>query len=150
LINTMTFLTTSSTGLASEQFSYDANLRPTSTSATWLGGSGTSGTILTQSRSYDSASNVTSVSTVLSSVPGISNSGGSEVQNFCYDEQNRLVWAGNNGTQPGAGNGTCGNGTLSNSLNGAGYGSSFVYTHLGQLWQGPLNGTGSQQQYLYC
>jgi hypothetical protein len=30
--------------------------------------------------------------------------GGSESQNFCYDEQNRLVWAGNSGTQPGAGN----------------------------------------------
>ncbi len=24
------------------------------------------------------------------------------------------------------------------------------YTHLGQLWQGPLNGSGTAQQYLYC
>jgi YD repeat-containing protein len=101
-------------------------------------------------RSYDAASNVTSLSTTLASVPGVSNSGGSEVENFCYNEQNRLVWAGNSGSQPGAGTGTCGNGTLSTSLNGAGYGSSFVSTHLGQLWQGPLNGTGTSQQYLYC
>jgi RHS repeat-associated protein len=134
LPNILTYQTSSGSGaLASEQFSYDANLRPLGTSATWQNGSGSSGTILTQSRSYDAASNVTNVSTVLASVPGVSNSGGSEVQNFCYDEQNRLVWAGNSGSQPGAGNG-----------------SSFVYTHLGQLWQGPLNGTGTQQQYLYC
>jgi YD repeat-containing protein len=33
---------------------------------------------------------------------------------------------------------------------GASYSNTFVYTRLGQLWQGPLNGTGSQQQYLYC
>jgi RHS repeat-associated protein len=83
-------------------------------------------------------------------VHSVSNSGGSKGQNFCYNEQNQLVWAGNSGSQPGAGNGTCGSGTLSNSLNGAGYGSSFVSTHLGQLWQGPLNGTGTPQQYLYC
>ncbi len=150
LINTITLQTTTGSGLASEQFSYDANLRPRATTATWQSGSGTSGTILTQSRSYDAASNVTSLSTVLSGVPGVSNSGGSEVQNFCYNEQNQLSWAGNSGSQPGAGSGTCGSGTLFNSLNGAGYGTSFVYTHLGQLWQGPLNGTGTAQQYLYC
>jgi len=150
LINTINLQTTAGSALASEQFGYDANERPTSTNASWQSGSGTSGTILTQSRSYDPASNVTSLSTVLSGVPGASNSGGSETQNFCYDEQNRLIWAGNSGSQPGAGTGTCGNGTLFNSLNGAGYGNGFVYTHLGQLWQGPLGGTGTQQQYLYC
>src|SRR5579863_194572 len=67
----LTFQTASGGGaLASEQFSYDATLRPTSTSATWLSGSGTSGMILSQSRSYDAASNVTGVSTLLASVPG--------------------------------------------------------------------------------
>jgi hypothetical protein len=60
------------------------------------------------------------------------------------------VWAGNSGTQPGAGNGTCGSGTLSNTLSGASYSNSYVYTHLGQLWQGPLNGGSTQYQYLYC
>jgi hypothetical protein len=44
----------------------------------------------------------------------------------------------------------CGTGTLSNTSSGASYASSFAYTHLGQLWQGPLAGVGSSQQYLYC
>ncbi len=149
-INTITYLTSSSTGLSSEQYSYDANLRATGVSATWLSGSGNSGTILSQNRSYDPASNVTSLSTTLAAVPGASGSGGSETQNYCYDEQNRLIWAGNSGPQPGAGNGTCGSGTLTNSLTGAGYGTSFVYTHLGQLWQGPQGNSGTPSQYLYC
>ncbi len=83
-------------------------------------------------------------------MPGASGSGGSETQNFCYDEQNRLVWAGNSGAQPGAGNGTCGSGTLASGLNGASYSNASVYTHLGQLWQGPLAGGSAQYQYLYC
>ncbi len=83
-------------------------------------------------------------------LPGASNSGGSETQNFCYDEQNRLVWAGNSGTQPAAGNGTCGTATLANTLSGASYNSNYVSTHLGQLWQGPLAGGTTQYQYLYC
>ncbi len=83
-------------------------------------------------------------------MPGTNNSGGSETQNFCYDEQNRLVWAGNSGTQPGAGNGTCGSSTLASGLAGASYSNSSVYTHLGELWQGPLPGGSTQEQYLYC
>ena len=106
--------------------------------------------MFSQTLAYDPASNVTSLATTQAAVPGASGSGGSESQNFCYDEQNRLVWAGNSGTQPGAGNGTCGTATLSNSLSGANYNNTFVYTHLGQLWQGPVNGTSSQKQYLYC
>jgi len=92
---------------------------------------------------------VTSLATTQAAVPGASGSGGMETSNFCYDEQNRLVWAGNSGTQPAAGNGTCGSGTLASGLNGASYSNSYVYTHLGQLWQGPLAGSGSYQ-YLYC
>jgi len=149
-INTVTYLTTASTGLSSEQYSYDANLRATGATATWLSGSGSSGTILSQSRSYDPASNVTSLSTTLAAVPGVSGSGGSETQNYCYNEQNRLVWAGNGGTQPGAGNGTCGSGTLTNSLTGAGYSASYVYTNLGQVWQAPQGTSSTNAQYLYC
>jgi len=149
-INTITNYTTASTGLSSEQYSYDANLRPTGATATWLSGSGTSGTILSQNRTYDPASNVTSLSTTLAAVPGASGSGGSETQNFCYDEQNRLVWAGNSGTQPLAGTGTCGSGTLATTLQNAGYGTSYLYTHLGQLWQGPQGGSSTPSQYLYC
>src|SRR5713101_6622072 len=113
-------------------------------------GSGNSGTIFNQSGSYDNAGNATSLATTQAAVPGQSGSGGSETQNFCYDEQNRLVWAGNSGAQPGAGNGTCGSGTLASGLNGASYSNASVYTHLGQLWQGPLAGGSAQYQYLYC
>ena len=140
----------SPTSLASETFNYDGNLRPMSLSATWLSGSGNSGQILSQNRTYGNADNVTGVSTTFAAVPGQSGSGGSETQNFCYDEQNRLVWAGNSGTQPGAGNGTCGSGTLTSGLSGAGYNASYIYTNLGQIWQGPLNGQGAAVQYLYC
>ncbi len=149
-LDTINFQTSSGGALASEQFSYDANLRPTGTNGAWLSGSGNSGTLFAQSRSYDPAGNVTSLTTTEAAVTGQSSTGGSETQNFCYDEQNRLVWAGNSGTQPSAGNGTCGSGTLSNSLNGAAYNNSYVYTHLGQLWQGPLNGGSTSYQYLYC
>jgi RHS repeat-associated protein len=150
LEDTISFQTTTGSQLASEQFGYDSNLRPTSSTAIWQAGSGQSGTIFSQSRSYDPASNVISISTTQAAVPGHSGSGGSDTQNFCYNEQNQLVWAGNSGTQPPAGNGTCGTGTLSNSLNGANYNNSYVYTHLGQLWQGPLMGGSTQYQYLYC
>ena len=57
---------------------------------------------------------------------------------------------GNSGTQPAAGNGTCGSGTLASGLTGANYSNTYVYTHLGQLWQGPLPGGSTQEQYLYC
>jgi hypothetical protein len=127
---------------------YDADLRTTSATATWGSGSGSSGTTFSQGLTYDA--DLVSLATTQAAVPGQSGSGGSETQNFCYDEQNRLLWAGNSGTQPGAGNGTCGSGTLSNTLSGASYSNSFIYTHLGQLWQGPLNGGSTQYQYLYC
>lgn len=150
LDNTVNFQTTTGSQLASEQFGYDANQRPTTSSATWQSGSGASGTIFSQSISYDNASNVIGASTTQAAVPGQNGSGGSEVQNFCYDEQNRLVWAGNSGTQPAAGNGTCGSGVLSSGITSASYSNSFVSTNLGQTWQSPLNGGSTQYQYLYC
>ncbi len=146
----ITLLNGSSTQLASTQYSYDGDQRPTSLTTNWLPGSGNSGEILGQSRSYDNASNVTSTNAFFAGVPGQSSSGGSEVQNFCYDSLNRLVWSGNGGTQPGAGNGTCGSGVLANSLTGAGYTAPYSYTNLGQIWQGPLDGSGGTEQYLYC
>ncbi len=149
-LDTVSFQTSSGTALASEQFSYDANLRATGANSIWLSGSGTSGTVFNQSDTYDPASNITSLTTTQATISGFSSSGGSETSNFCYDEQNRLVWASNSGTQPGAGNGTCGSGTLSSGLSGASYSDSYVYTHLGQLYQAPLNGGSTQEQYLYC
>lgn len=149
-LDTIQLLTSTGGALANDQFGYNANLRETSTTATWQGGSGQSGTIMSQVRMLDNADNVIGLTTTLLPASGQNNSGGTETQNFCYNEQNQLVWAGNGGTQPGAGNGVCGSGTLGNSLNGAGYTNSFVYTRLGQLWQAPLNGGSTQYQYLYC
>ncbi len=80
-------------------------------------------------------------------MPGTMNSGGSETQVFCYDEQNRLTWAGNTGTPPSS---CSGNGTPSNTLNGAGYHATYSYNNLGQIVTGPYNGTGTTQQYLSC
>jgi RHS repeat-associated protein len=140
----------SPTSVASEQYGYDANQRPITLSTSWLPGSGNSGQIVGQNRSYDNVGNVTSLATTFAPIPGQTGSGGAQTENFCYDEQNRLVWAGNSGTQPGAGSGTCGSGALANSLSGASYSAPYTYTNLGQIWQGPLNHQGSQQQYLYC
>ncbi len=149
-LSSITLLNGGSTQIASTQYSYDGNQRPTSLTTNWLPGSGNSGEILGQSRTYDNASNVTNTNTFFSSVPGESGSGGTEAQNFCYNEQNELVWAGNGGTQPGANKGTCGSGTLASGLVGAGYTSPFAYTNLSQIWQGPLNGGSTTYQYLYC
>ncbi len=146
-LNAINFQTNSG-GAGPEQFGYDANLRTTSATASWQGGSGNSGTIFGQALSYDAASNLVSLSTTQNAVG--SSAGGSETSNFCYDAQNRLVWAGNSGTQPGAGNGTCGSATLSSGLAGASYSDSFVYTNLGELWQGRFSGGSTQVQYLYC
>jgi RHS repeat-associated protein len=149
-ISDINFQTTTETALANDHFGVDGNLRAASTTGIWQSGSGSSGTIFSNSRVYDPVGNVISQSTTYAAVPGQSNSGGSETQNFCYDELNRLVWAGNEGSQPAAGNGSCGTASLANSLGGNLYNSSNSYTHLGQTWQGPLNGNGAQEQYLYC
>ncbi len=147
---TLSFQTSTNTSLASEQFTYDGDLRPATLNATWGGGSGNSGTIFTQSRSYDLVGNVTSLSTTFASVPGQSGSGGSETQDFCYDEQSRLVFASNTQAPSPTGSQTCGSTTPSSGLLTGSYSDSFVYTHLGQLWQGPLNDGPTQYQYLYC
>ncbi len=148
-LSALNLLASDGSALASDSFSYDNNLRPIGTTALWQSGSGQSGTLFSQTTSYDAVGNVISQATNQAAANGVSGSGGSEVENFCYTEQNELVWAGNGGTQPAAGNGTCGSGTLANSITGAGYSTSYAYTNLGQLWQGPLNGAGSYQ-YLYC
>ena len=143
------FQTSTGGNLAYEQFDYDGDLRPTEEAGVWQNGSGQSGQFFDNAQGYDAASNIDTVTTTMSQPNGQSSSY-SETQNFCYDEQDRLVWAGNSGTQPAPGNGTCGSGTLTNSFPGASYTNTFSSTHLGQLWHAPLGGTGGYQQYLYC
>ncbi|MHB8598471.1 MAG: RHS repeat-associated core domain-containing protein [Ktedonobacteraceae bacterium] len=146
-VGAVNFQTSSQTALAQEQFTYDGDLRPFDANAQWQSGSGSSGQIFDQTRSYDPASNVISETTTQAQVSG--SGGGAETQDFCYDTQNRLVWAGNSGTEPAPGSGTCGTGTLSNTLSGAAYSNAFSYGYLDQYEQAPYNGTGSYQ-YLYC
>lgn len=139
-----------SSSLASEQFTYDGDLRPQTATATWGSGSGSSGQIFSQGLWYDAAGNVTSDSTTQAAVPGQSGTGGNETENFCYNEQNKLIWASNTTAPSPGSNDTCGSQTPFNSLNGASYTSSYVYTNLGQLWQGPVAGGSTNYQYVYC
>ncbi len=150
LVSSVNYLTSSGVGtsLATDSITYDGDLRPASTTATWQSDSGSTGTLFSQGIGYDPAGNVITRTMTQAAVLGQTNSGGNETQNFCYDEQNRLVFATNSSATPSAGTGTCGNAALQNTL-GPGYTNNFVYTHLGQLWQGSLNGNGSYQ-YLYC
>jgi hypothetical protein len=93
----LNLLASDGSALASDAFTYDSNLRPIGTTALWQRGSGQSGTIFSQTTSYDAVGNVISQATNQAAVNGVSGSGGSEVENFCYTEQNDLVWAGNGG-----------------------------------------------------
>jgi YD repeat-containing protein len=144
LLSTLTFKDSSGASLASETLLYDGALRTASATTTWTS---SGSTIYSDAVSYDNVSNVLSRSTTQAAVPGVTGSGGSETQNFCYNEQNQLVWASNAVSATPATGQTCGNIALQSTL-GGNYTSTYVYTHLGQIWQGPLNGTGSQEQYL--
>lgn len=135
--------------LANENLQYDGYHRLTQAATTWLSGSNTGNTIYSDSVNYDAVGNVISKATTQAAVPGVSGSGGSVTENFCYDEQNQMVWASNAANATVSGGQTCGTAALQGTL-GSSYTNAYVYTHLGQIWQGPLNGNGTQEQYLYC
>ena len=86
-------------------------------------------TVFDDSVTYDAAGNVASRSTTLPA--------GTDNQQFCYDEQNRLTWAGSTGTPPCTGT-AIGAGTLT----AAQYAQSFTYDTLGRLATGPLGSYG--------
>jgi RHS repeat-associated protein len=81
-------------------------------------------TLLDLSRTFDRAGNVSTASTTLAS--------GTDNQAFCYDEQNRLTWAGSQGTPP-----CTGSAITAGTLSGATYTQSFAYDVLGRLTYGP-------------
>ncbi len=146
MLSDLTFKNSSGANLATEHLSYDGLLRPSSKTTTWQSDGST---IFSDSVGYDKVGNVLSRATTQAAVPGVTGSGGSETQNFCYDEQSRLVWASNSvAASPGSGQ-TCGTSALQSTL-GSSYTTNYTYTHLGQLWRGPLNGSGTTEQYLYC
>lgn len=84
---------------------------------------------------YDASSNVTQTTTTLSAFG--SNSAGTDSQSFCYDEFNRLVWAGTSGTPTGPAAGSCGPTPGGTTLSGAGYTATYAYDTLDRLTTGP-------------
>jgi len=150
LVSNLTFQNGAGTEQAAEQFSYDGDLRPSEDTATWQSGSGQSGQFFDETRSFDQASNLVSQTTTLAAVTGLSSTAGSETNDYCYDEQNRLVWASNSQQPSPTGSESCGSATAGTTFSAGSYSNTFTYTHLGQLWHAPVNGTGGYQQYLYC
>ncbi len=108
-------------GTYSYSASYDADTRLSSLSLTNVS---TSSVLFRSQRGYDAASNVTAVNTTLAA--------GTDNQAFCYDEQNRLVWAGSSG-----------NAVVWRDAHGgqpysANYTQTFAYDTLDRLTSGPL------------
>ncbi len=117
-------MTGASLGGGTYQYSASYNLlleRTDSTLTRTTGGT----TLFEQVSTFDGAGNVTSQTTPLPQ--------GTDVQQFCYDEQDRLTWAGSVGTPP-----CTGTAITPGSLTNAEYTQSFAYDTLGRLTSGPL------------
>jgi RHS repeat-associated protein len=82
-------------------------------------------TLYDQALTYDAAGNVATERTTLPT--------GTDNQAFCYDEQNRLTWAGSTGTPP-----CTGSAIAAGTLGAAQYTQSFTYDAMGRLTGGPL------------
>jgi RHS repeat-associated protein len=109
-------------GTYTETDTYDQLLRLTDQKVTR---SSNQATIFEEQPSYDAASRVIGITTTLPQ--------GTDVQAFCYDEQNRLTWAGSVGTPP-----CTGTAISPGTLTAAQYTQSFAYDTLGRLTSGPL------------
>ncbi len=103
--------------------SFDADLRLVTDSLT----SGAS-TLYSATRGYDAVGNVISEDTQL--VVGAPLA--TDNQLFCYDEQNRLTWAGATGTSP------CNGAVSSGTLTSAYYTQSYAYDAQGRLTSGAI------------
>jgi RHS repeat-associated protein len=82
-----------------------------------------SATMFASTPSYDAVNNVVSVATTLP--------GGTDNQGFCYDEQDRLTWAGTSGNMP------CGGTVTAGTLTAAAYSQTFGYDNMDRLTSGP-------------
>jgi RHS repeat-associated protein len=82
-------------------------------------------TMFEQARTFDAAGNVSTANASLTA--------GTDKQAFCYDEQNRLTWAGSVGTPP-----CTGTAISAGTLSAAQYTQTFGYDNLGRLNSGPL------------
>ncbi|GER89975.1 hypothetical protein KDW_41370 [Dictyobacter vulcani] len=104
---------------------YDGIQRPVSSSATNAGG-----TFWNQNRTYDNVGNVLGVTTTLPTTTGGTQK---DVQSFCYDSLNRLVWSGNTGAPSGEDH--CGLAPAGTTL--ATYQQAYTYDALDRLTSGP-------------
>jgi RHS repeat-associated protein len=111
-------------GSAAVSYSYDGLLRPVDTKYT----SGAT-TLYETQPTYDAVGNVSGETTTLPQ--------GADTQVFCYDEQDRLTWAGSSGTPPCSSSLTPGDtGSLTGS--GASYSASYTYDAANRLTSSPL------------
>jgi RHS repeat-associated protein len=74
-------------------------------------------------RTYDNAGNVATVATTLQA--------GTDNQKFCYDDLNRLTWAGSTGTSP------CNGAVTAGTLTAAQYTQTYAYDAMDRLATGP-------------
>jgi hypothetical protein len=110
---------------------YDGIQRAVSTQATRNGT-----TFWNQTRTYDNVGNVLSLNTIL---PTTSGSTQTEMQSFCYDALNCLVWSGNTGTPTGGDH--CGLNPTGTTIST--YQQSYSYDALDRL----TNGSQGTQSY---
>ncbi|HLY32309.1 MAG TPA: RHS repeat-associated core domain-containing protein [Ktedonobacterales bacterium] len=103
--------------------SYDTDERLSSESLT---NTSTGVTVYSSSRGYDPVGNVTSVTTTLAT--------GTDTQAFCYDEFNRLTWAGSTGTP------SCGGSVQAGTLTSANYTEVDSYDAIGRLTSNSTTG----------
>ena len=96
--------------------SYDALGRVTDHTTTLVS---SGATLFATSPTYDAVGNVLAVNTTLPQ--------GTDNQVFCYDELNRLVWAGSEGSD------SCGLPLVPGTLTSAGYAGAFTYDALNRL-----------------
>ncbi|HEX5570137.1 MAG TPA: RHS repeat-associated core domain-containing protein, partial [Ktedonobacterales bacterium] len=126
---TVATLSAFTSGSGAYSASYDGLLRLTTSAYTYTPSSG-SPTMLYQAQpTYDAVGNVTSQTTTLPQ--------GTDTQAFCYDAQNRLIWAGSSGTAP-CGNSVTPGETGSLAGTGASYSASYTYDALNRLTSSPL------------
>ncbi len=86
----------------------------------------TSSTLYSAARGYDAVGNVISEDTQLGAASNTDN------QLFCYDEQNRLTWAGATGTSP------CNGAVSAGTLTSAYYSQAYTYDAQGRLTSGAI------------
>src|SRR5947208_1673880 len=116
-------MTSASLGGGTYQFSASFDLLQRSTDLKTTRASDST-VLFDQQRTFDAAGNVATANTTLPT--------GTDHQAFCYDEQNRLTWAGSVGTPPCTGQ-AIGAGTLT----AAQYSQGFTYDAMGRLTNGP-------------